>query len=409
MLSDLILTPDHKEKLVNWTGVSLALVICTRQVECVNIPLPILTCICVVAILLCVGRQSKVCNPAAAFAGIYAVSLFIHPEPQFIFRAARFLAFCVGFAMFSPLITNSRLTIIRASFFKTSMWLMSLIVVVSFGILIYCMLTHKPISDHTYFYYGFKGICDKGMTLSPMAAMVAIFALYKSLHSISALRFTGWIALSGFGMITCVGAGSRIAVAGLVIATITLIILSAKEIKVIFKNVGTRIALICALITCGALTPHAMDVINYKNEVGQKHESLIYSRQSLWQTRVDEIKSSPFIGIGYANEFHRPDSKNAPGDLTIIEPGSGWLSLMSYGGILGTGTFLWFLISLFRKLKSMWQSDDIRPKAALTVALLAFFLIDSIAEGWLMFAGALMFPYFWLTCSIPFNNPALTQ
>lgn len=281
---------------------------------------------------------------------------------------------------------------------------MSLIVVVSFGILIYCMVTHKPISDHTYFYYGFKGVCDKGMTLSPMAALVAIFALYKSLRSISTSRFTEWMVLFVIGMITCVGAGSRIAVAGLVIAIIILVISSAKEIQVTFKNVGMRIALGGGIITCVALMPHAMDVIKYKNEVGHRHKSLIYSRQSIWQTRVDEITSSPFIGIGYANEFHRPDSKNAPGDLTIIEPGSGWLSLLSYGGILGMGAFIWFLADLFRKIKSKWQFAETRPKAALTIALLAFFLIDSIAEGWLMFAGALMFPFFWLTCSIPLNT-----
>lgn len=399
---------EFNRKLINWAGVLLALLTCLRPIEGVNIPLPILTCVCVVVIMLCAtDKHTMVCVPAIAFLGIYAVSLLIHPQPQFFLRAARFLAFCIGLAMFSPMISNSRLANIRGCFFKISMWLMSLMVVVSFGILIYCMVTHKPISDHTYFYYGFKGVCDNGMTLSPMAALVAIFALYKSINSQSPIKVISWLSLFVIGMITCVGAGSRIAVAGMAIAIIAMVIMSVAAIKAKLNNPSVRIALICGSIVVMVMTPPALKVVNYKNKVAKEHNSMIYSRKSIWETRVAEIKSSPFIGIGYANEFHRSDSKNAPIDLTIIEPGSGWLSLLSYGGILGFGTFIWFLINLCHKLRNRWQSADYRQAVILTVGLLAFFFIDCIAEGWLFFPGSLMFPFFWSSYSITFNTSSL--
>ena len=40
-----------------------------------------------------------------------------------------------------------------------------------------------------------------------------------------------------------------------------------------------------------------------------------------------------------------------------------------------------------------------RPEYPLLLALLIFFLLNGVTEGWLFFAGSLMFPLFWLTCS----------
>lgn len=57
--------------------------------------------------------------------------------------------------------------------------------------------------------------------------------------------------------------------------------------------------------------------------------------------------------------------------------------------------FLWFMWDTVRKLLRRRG----RPEYPLLLALLIFFLLNGVTEGWLFFAGSMMFPLFWLTCA----------
>lgn len=383
----------------------LGILICLRSSRIFDLPLVFISLLSAVLLILTIRKPIKVCIPLFAFITIYALFLIIHPHPEFELRMSRFSAFLIGMATFSPLIENDRMSNARSHMWNAAVFTLTIMILLSFAIWIHCIISDKGMSDHTYYFYGFRGVFDKGMTLSPAAGIIAIIALHKAIYADSSKILSLWIALATISIVTCIAAGSRIAVLAMATASVIVLITTIDRLKSLLNHRFFRISAVCFIILISISMPKALMTINLKNQVAENHKTLIYSRKSIWSTRIDEIASSPFTGIGYANEFHRNDSKNIPGKLTYIEPGSGWLSLLSYGGIIGLSVFLWFLIVLICRIRRCDnKKPHIRSMPSLAIPLLCFFLIDSIAEGWLMFAGSLMFPLFWLVCHFPFRS-----
>ncbi len=240
--------------------------------------------------------------------------------------------------------------------------------------------------------YGFCGIFKVGMVLSPVSAIIAITSAFLLLEGKCKIKpfLNGLILFTG--IIMCVAGGSRIASVGLFLSLASLLIIKR---HVLAQMLHSRLAIAMALsgtILLIASSPYALSVIRHKNMIGESHGSLFYSRERLWHDRIEEFASSPLTGIGYANEF--PSERNK-GSLTEIEPGSSWLALMSYGGLVGLGCFLWFSSSLARMLYRI--RDD--GRFPICLAILLFLVINAFTEGWLMFAGSIIFPVFWLATS----------
>lgn len=379
-------------------SIVLGIMICLRYAVYITIPLPVITALSLVIILLArIYRNTRYCIPLLIFLLYYGATLFIHPHSEPLLRFSRYVAFAIGILLFSPLLMSKQLTLARKYIFVTIFRTLLMMVLISFFIWIYCTIMGYEISDSHFYYYGFKGIFDSGMVLSPAAGVVAIISLHKSLTT-SSLRIL-WLTTTLISATTCVAAGSRIAVLGMITAFIVESVLMRNEVKDIFSDFKYKIASIIVLLGLVSISPAAFKVINHKISIGQAHNSIIYSRQKLWTTRIDEIRTSPLIGIGYANESTALSSKNATHKPTNIEPGTSWLSLVSYGGIIGLGIFGWFSYKMFSKISANRHKKYVIP----TIALLTFFFVDGIAEGWLMFSGALLFPLFWLSCSITYN------
>lgn len=386
-------------------SIVLGIMICLRYAVYITIPLPVITALSLVIILLArIYRNTRYCIPLLIFQLYYGATLFIHPYSEPLLRFSRYVAFAIGILLFSPLLMSKQLTLARKYIFVTIFRTLLLMVLISFFIWIYCTIMGYEISDSHFYYYGFKGIFDSGMVLSPAAGVVAIISLHKSLTTTSSPRIL-WLTTTLISATTCVAAGSRIAVLGMITAFIVEFVLMRNEIKDIFSDFKYKIASIIVLLGLVAISPAAFKVINHKISIGQAHNSIIYSRQKLWTTRIDEIRTSPLIGIGYANESTALSSENATHKPTNIEPGSSWLSLVSYGGIIGLGIFGWFSYKMFSKISANRHKKYVIP----TIALLTFFFVDGIAEGWLMFSGALLFPIFWQTCSAAFMAQSYQQ
>lgn len=382
--------------LVQTLSVILASAICVRCSGLIDIPLPVITALSLIVLAACIEKQITLCFPLASLVIYYGLTLIMHPEPELPLRASRFAAFTIGMLIFSPLLTSPWLRLAKERIGKMMFWILAIMVAASFAIWIYCMATGRQMSDTTFFYYGFKGIFDKGMTLSPIAGFISVITLHKALATNKPTHAAYWTIATVISIITCVAAGSRIATVAM-IASITIETLLMRDcLKKHLAGIRSRILATAAILSLAALSPLALQVIVHKNAIGDSHDSLIYSRQEIWATRIKEISSSPFIGIGYANEYPRPSWKNEPGKLTYLEPGSSWMSLLSYGGIIGAALFCWFMSAT---AKNIYRTRHSRM-TPLTISLLTFFLVDGIAEGWLLFAGALMFPLFWLTCSL---------
>ena len=391
--------------LIQTLSVILSAAICARCSGLIDIPLPVITALSLIVLAACFEKQIALCLPLASLVTYYGFTLIMHPEPELPLRASRFAAFTIGMLIFSPLLTSSWLNLARERIGKMMFWILVIMVAASFTIWIYCMATGRQMSDTTFFYYGFKGIFDKGMTLSPIAGFISVITLQKALATNKSTHAVYWTIATVISIITCVAAGSRIATAAMIAAITIESLLMRDCIKKHLAGIRSRILATAAILSLAALSPMALQVIVHKNSIGDSHDSLIYSRQEIWATRFKEISSSPFIGIGYANEYPRPSWKNEPGELTYLEPGSSWMSLLSYGGIIGGALFCWFMSATAKNL-CRTRHSQLTP---LTISLLTFFLVDGIAEGWLLFAGALMFPLFWLTCSIPFNPDSFSK
>jgi hypothetical protein len=133
-----------------------------------------------------------------------------------------------------------------------------------------------------------------------------------------------------------------------------------------------------------------------KMQIAEEHGSLFYSRQQNWSNRWQEFCESPLYGIGFNvlryddPTFNDPES---PYYHTPSEPASAWLSILSQTGVLGAICIVGFLLQLLRTTLRRCTFDT-----GLNIAMMIFFIIHGIAEGWILYAGALMFLVFWLWC-----------
>lgn len=373
---------------------ALVILMCLRHAVGVAIPLPFVSLLSLAVFLTAQPRRAFLNKPLAWFVAIYGLSLLLHPAPELWLRTQRFLALLIGMLCFSPLLTSDSLAKTRLRISAITYYVLSAMVFLSFLVWLasFIQFGENGIWKSGIHNYGFCGIFKMGMVLSPVSAIIAITAAFLLLEGKCKIKpfLNGLILLTG--VIMCVAGGSRIASVGLFLSLASLLIMKR---HVLAQMLHSRLAIAMALsgtILLIASSPYALSVIRHKNMIGESHGSLFYSRERLWHDRIEEFASSPLTGIGYANEF--PSERNK-GSLTEIEPGSSWLALLSYGGLTGLGCFLWFSSSLARMLYRI--RDD--GRFPLCVAILLFLVINAFTEGWLMFAGSIIFPVFWLAAS----------
>lgn len=375
-------------------AVLTASVICLRCIAGVGIPLPVLSGLCVLLTVLCLSGKPAVSLPLAAMLGLLLLSLALHPEPDFPVRAMRMAALTVGLVCFSPLVSTQALTRVRRVIARTLFTGLSLGVCASFLIWLYLTVTAGTYTHTSFSYFGFTGIFGYGMLLSSVSAVVCIAATWKFFRAGSRGIALVMALLAAVSFVCCVAGGSRMALMALLLSLAAILLTQRQRLRDLSRKPAFLTALLLAVILTAVCLPGATTALRHKINVSQQHESLFYSRRQLWQTRTDEFLSSPLLGIGFANEFpiEDPITQRPPGS---IEPGSSWLTVLTYGGILTAIPFLWFMWDTVRKLLRRRG----RPEYPLLLALLIFFLLNGVTEGWLFFAGSLMFPLFWLTCA----------
>lgn len=382
--------------------VTLAFAVCLRHTPLCPIPLAAISLLSLLVFLASVRASVSVCIPLACFVATYGILLAIHPEPATWLRSQRFIAFTIGMCCFSPLFQSSRLVQAQHIIAKATYVVLSVLVFISFLIWVICLLRwgENGIWSHGFHNYGFCGAFRMGMILSPVAAVVTIVSAAMALSLVGAQQLKEKAYVSAtyglmvvIGILMCAVGGSRISFLGLAISLLALLTIRRKSLAVILKKRTAATVLTCGVLAIIALLPLASNVIRHKNAIGESHGTILYSRQELWNNRIEEFKTSPLTGIGYANELSS-DSESED-SLREIEPGSSWLSLLSYGGIIGASSFLWFLLLLGKRLIHSRNNH----RFPLLFSLLLFLLVNASTEGWLMFAGSIMFPVFWLTVS----------
>lgn len=373
----------------------LAVTICLRYIRGLVIPLPIVSLLSIWIVISCLSKSSRIVWSLLMTMVVLGVSLCLHLSPDPCGRIMRFIALTIGMFCFSPLLHGSEsFAEYRHNMAIMLFYVLSIFVGASFMIYAYIVANNINIFDSQFSYYGFTGIFNRGMTLSPVAALVAMVAMWKALGIVGNKKhLIYWLSLSCMGMITCVAGGSRIAILGMALG---LIVILGARVRLIYQAYKIKMIIPIILGMGGIiilLLPHSLTVVNYKHDIAARHNSLLYSREAKWATRWDEFKSSPILGIGYANAF--PEDNNLGETPGAFIPGSSWLTVLTYGGVLAAIPFVWFMGEMVRRLWRMRRREEF----PLLLSLMGFFLLNGMTEGWLFFAGSLMFPLFWLTCA----------
>lgn len=443
-----------------WLAGFIGILLAFRQSDFAPIPLVLVSVLSLAMVACGLQKHSRISAATVVFIAVYLGSLLLNLQPATGIRLQRFAAFAIGMLAFSPLITNDKLSALRNNVIQFLVITLAVMVWISLPLWIYATIKQISIFDNRFYYYGFRGIFVMGMTLAPATVVVALAAADMSIKE-GVTRHLRILAFATclVALILCVAAGSRACLLGLLAASALLGYLRRKRICAIcHRTVKAKYAIgaIAILILLAAL-PFSIKVLSAKMELASMHNSIFSSREYIWQARWTEFKASPIIGIGYAREFPKAADADTnihgttTADLTKIEPGSSYLSLLSYGGILGATSFLWVLWSVLgpyikkktttvpllpenannpentspsskpgdpvdsgnsidsinyidsgNSINSIGSGNSIgsyNSDRALDWSLLLFLAINAITEGWLFYAGSLLFPIFWITLS----------
>ena len=241
----------------------------------------------------------------------------------------------------------------------------------------------------------FFGLMGHTMILAPVSALAAIDLFCTMKRERSKWR----AALLVICCVTCIGAGSRGAVTGLILGILT---------HVAHRREGFMVVALSAAALAGVGYVQA-DRAGAK--VGQDLSSGVYSeisskgandtRGELWSSRISEFQSSPLVGIGFQQQhLYREGSIEG-----FIEPGSGYLAVLAMTGITGTIGFAGLFVTIVSSLYTEKSAVPGRYRDMLR-GWTVFFIFHLIIEGYIFACGSLLCFVFWLTagCSMSLHH-----
>lgn len=384
-------------RLIGFAGVALGLLLTLRHIDGINGTTPIIICLYLLAAIsvgtISVKAKEKVAvnYPLLLFFSACALSLLIgRPEPL-KYCWLRLAGFTIALAAISPAVSSPSFSILRTGIWR-GWWIGAIILTgISFFVLVVAAITSRT-ADFDYF--GFRGIMVLGMSLSPIAALTAIYSLYSFLNAlVGRKRRIALLALYCAATITAIAGGSRIAIVGLIVGSAIILAFSWRK--------GQRtlsLSLLGVVLAIGAVSiasPAINSSIKYKASLAIDAGNPFSSRLDKWEGRLTEFQSAPFAGIGFSAQtvFNSPyDNEEKILSGNSPEPGSSWLSLLAQTGIPGTGMFLMFLIPVSINL--------LRDPHPLMLAVFTFLLLNGCCEGWLLYSSAILFPLFWLSTTL---------
>lgn len=301
--------------------------------------------------------------------------------------------FILMLGILSPLVSSAELMECRKRMWRMLMFCLRAIVTVSFGI----YLADVASDDSNLIF--FKGCTGHAMSLGIISAVVLIDTCWQLLigRSLHRIEWIGYGLLLAMGVIDVVVCGSRCAIMSAVCG-----------LGIVLWNVRhQRLKLIWAAILVGAfaivlVTTQFMsfESIAVKNNFSSEHGSITFTRDYLWNARLNEFAKSPLVGIGFSMTTEQdPGSSYDIDDTDLVfdtrEPGSSWLNVLSSTGILGFLLLLIFNLRIYNRLRNVMHNN----KGVLYMALLVALWVHGFFEGWVLFAGSTTFMIYWLLCS----------
>ena len=220
------------------------------------------------------------------------------------------------------------------------------------------------------------------------------------------LKSSNWIikicCLVGIGLciVTIPETGTRTSWYSLPVIFLIYIFFNSESIKTMLAKF---LLMSVALILLFALFKPDLSLIEAKNELARKRGE--HSRESLFEARFKEFKSSPIIGVGTfrcLTQYQKVDTNGH------VESGNSFLAFLSMNGIIGFIAFICFYIKTiggFIKYISIKRMNKLSTFEQNISLVLVFNFIYMLQAGTLLNPGFYLTGFNWLSLSIAYMHP----
>lgn len=317
------------------------------------------------------------------------ISLIVNDVPAYFKPFNRYLVYILMLFVVSPLFTNNSIGSIRSHLFYYSLDVLAIMSIGSF--FAYFLGINLFVRKGIALEIGagtFSGLMNHSMVLGPFSAISAIYILSIYLFEIKRKKRI----ILFCGVLACLGASffaaSRIALVGGLVGCVFVLFR-------FYQGKMTKTLLTLSLIIAVALTTFPIwggvtEFVITKQNSNEEKGSALYSRERKITARTLEFASSPIFGIGFCSVDSRYDIVDYSNGR--IEPGSSWLAIASMTGLFG---LLAFIPICAIALKQAWKIKD-KKKSCTLSAILVFYLIHLLAEGYIMAPRSFLNMFFWL-------------
>lgn len=244
---------------------------------------------------------------------------------------------------------------------------------------------------------GFWGVALHGNILGAMAMISLISSAYRFINETSSKKYM-FLLFCVISIIILLLASSRNALACSIIGLLCLLKLHFRKKNSVFISTMFTI-IILSIIIYPYLTEYTSG-LESKMSYGYENNSITASRTNLWNTRFEEFRRNPIIGVGTfavdtsiknSDTFFNPYNQ-ATG---VVELGSTYLGILSQNGILGFISFFSILlISIKRGYQKTIHSCD--KYDILFFSILVAFIFHMNFEGYSNTAGQILTLIIWL-------------
>lgn len=232
---------------------------------------------------------------------------------------------------------------------------------------------------------GFSSFTNQCMLLGQIVGLGICIALARAIHG----RSWRWGLLAVVGIIPLLASGSR--VAALATAAAGCFLLTRH--KPMFGGLCGLLLLLAGYSFINQVESGPSDQTSSSITGALARKGTNNSRADLWQSRIEEFKSSPLVGIGIGMGAGSGASIEAGGDIRI-EPGSSYLAVLAMTGVVGFVSFFTALGILLYGFVSARRKVGLHRDILIVVAI--FLAVIGVAEGWVLAFGSPLCFLFWL-------------
>lgn len=345
----------------------------------------------------------KISMPFAALYFIILVNVTIVDIPSFFKPFQRAMLFMMLTLVCSSAMPTAAAIIFRRYLFRYIIISMLIISVGSFFCFflgINLMNIPKQVLDAYGGYESrggwFSGLTSHSMMLGPISMMSALtfyFIYQKRSNNLYLLLFF-------MSAMSAVFSASRGSLFALGVAIVFNLIFGKVDARIRKRMIGILAA--SALLAIPIAGRAFKGVIN-KQESNEKSGSVFSSRQSKFNYRIEEFKSSPLFGVGFSAIDTTSGDNFLPANGTI-EPGSSHLAVLSMTGLTGALAYLFILYKAYCNARS---SRSLRSRFVLS-CLIALF-IHAWFEGYIFAGGNYMALVYWLVIGQCIDSPDIVR